>query len=140
MPALRILLIDDDPLMARIVHALLRRDGFQPEVVRAEDTEQAAEHLHRGGFDCILLDYLLPGVNGREFLQVLRQVDRHTPVVALTGAGSEEVAVAMMKAGASDYIPKAGLTHDRLSQAIADAVARARQRGRDARNLDVRDR
>lgn len=137
MPPLRLLLIDDDPLMARIVQALLRRDGFAPEVATATDTEQAADLLQRGGFDCILLDYLLPGANGEEFLRVLRQVDKHTPVVALTGAGSEDVAVAMMKAGAADYVPKAGLTHDRLAQAVTGAVERARREGRAARNLDL---
>jgi CheY-like chemotaxis protein len=132
MPALRLLLVDDDPLMARIVASLLKRDGIAADITTATDSEQAADLLHRGGFDCILLDYLLPGVNGQEFLQLLRQVDRSTPVVALTGAGSEEVAVGMMKAGATDYVPKAGLTHDRLAEAIANAVAAGRQR-RDGR-------
>jgi signal transduction histidine kinase len=95
----------------------------------------------RGGaapFDCVLLDYQLPGTTGLDVLRALRDgagaAGAEVPVVMLTGQSDPETAVALIKAGAADFIPKGGLTADRLARVVGGAVrvANAERARRDA--------
>jgi signal transduction histidine kinase/CheY-like chemotaxis protein len=73
-----------------------------------------------------VLDYNIPGGDGLTLLRALRAQGLQLPVVMLTGHGDEQVAVELMKSGASDYIPKAQLTPDRLAKSVRYAVDLAR--------------
>jgi PAS domain S-box-containing protein len=73
-------------------------------------------------FDCVFLDYQLPGMDGLAVLRAVREKGIKTPVVILTAKGDEQLAVEMMKAGASDYVPKAHMTPQRLGQSLQHAV------------------
>ena len=82
----------------------------------------------------VLLDYLLPDIDGLEFLQVLSTKIQPLPaVIMLTGQGSEQVAVEAMKMGAQDYLVKSQLASERLTQAVRLALLQQRLRQRIAR-------
>jgi signal transduction histidine kinase len=95
-------------------------------VEEACDAPGALKAASSESFDCILLDYYLPGCDGFDLLRRVRRESPRTPVVMLTGHGDEHTAVELMKAGAADYIAKNGLTGDRLVQSLRYATERQR--------------
>jgi PAS domain S-box-containing protein len=130
---LRLLLVEDDELDRRAVRRCLQQCGIP---VTAEDATSAEETLQRIAsvrYDCVLLDYYIPGVTGLALFQKIREVASAMPVVIFTGRGDEDIAVELMKAGAADYLPKASLTPERLASSLRhiielSAVAEARRR------------
>jgi PAS domain S-box-containing protein len=82
--------------------------------------------LAPGAYDCVLLDYYLPGVDTVALLQRMRAVAGDVPIVVITGRGDEDIAVEFMKAGAVDYLPKASLTPERLTTSFRYALEMAR--------------
>jgi len=120
---LRILLVDDDEIDRRAVKRLLRQAGMDAEVEEQPDRTGALAAAERRRFDCVLLDYRLPGTDGIALLRSLRERGIGIPVVALTGQGDEEVAVELMKAGAADYLNKNSLTAERLERSLRYALA-----------------
>ena len=114
----RILQIEDDEFDRLSFRRSLRAANINAEVCTAEDDRTAMEILNRQQFDCIFLDYLLPGTDGLSLLKRIRETDNFTPIVVVTSQGDQNLAVEMMKAGAMDYITKKLLTPDGLSQTI----------------------
>jgi PAS domain S-box-containing protein len=100
----RILYIEDDPGLSRLVRARLETEGFRVELCAtgAEGLAVFDEALH----DLVIIDYQLPDYNGLQVLEALVTRGVTTPVIIATGAGSEEIAVRAMKLGAADYINK----------------------------------
>lgn len=128
---LRILIVDDSPEDRTLYRRLLAQfpsPGVQ--VVEAELGEEGLDVYQAEPLDCILLDYHLPDLEGLEFLDELARVSGEVPVpvLVLTGQGSETVAAETLKAGASDYLPKASLTFASLERAVRNAVEKARLR------------
>ena len=121
-PALRLLLVDDDEVDRLAVKRLLRQTRFEVTVEERADRASALA-FGPGAFDCVLLDYNLPGGDGVEILHEIRAKGDSVPVIALTGQGDEEVAVALMKAGAADYLNKNSLTAERLERSLRYALA-----------------
>src|SRR2546428_2360670 len=107
MPA-RVLLIEDNPETARLLAGGLGA-GSAPFGGTAVGSARAGlAPLAQQEVDCVLLDCRLPDADGLECLRQVRQRCPDVPVVVITGAGSEEVAVEAMKLGASDYLVKHG--------------------------------
>jgi DNA-binding response OmpR family regulator len=102
-PAGRILVIDDDPMLAEVVARYLVRDGFEVEVCGngRDGLERALVVLP----DLVVLDLMLPILSGVEVFRRLRRV-APIPVVMLTARGSEEDRVAGLELGADDYVAK----------------------------------
>src|SRR5512144_3206088 len=119
----RILLIDDDTVDRLAVRRAITAAALNAEVVDAQDPDAAIEALKRDTFDCVLLDYHLPGIDGMQLLRTLRSSGILCPVVVLTGQGGEQIAVDLMKAGAADYLQKQHLTPDRLGRSLRYALA-----------------
>jgi two-component system, cell cycle sensor histidine kinase and response regulator CckA len=121
---LRILLIDDDAVDRLAVRQALRQTGLQVEVWEAMDGARGLWLFQKEAFDCVLLDYRLPDIDGLEFLHALSGVnsDKCVPIVMLTGLGSEIIAVEAMKRGVHDYLVKESLKPEMLQRAILNAI------------------
>src|SRR6202790_3968172 len=102
MPA--ILIVEDEAKMRRLLELNLGDDGFTP--FSAGDAETGLKLLRENPIDLILTDLKLPGMNGLEFLQIVKRQNTALPVVVMTTFGGVETAVDAMKAGASDYVLK----------------------------------
>jgi DNA-binding response OmpR family regulator len=134
---LRILLVDDEISFLMAVAAALQERGFTVET--CESGEEAIELLQRESFAVILLDYRLPGISGINVLQWMHEQKMETPVVMMTGAGSEVVAVEAMSLGAYDYLPKELIEIDHLPITINSANERYLfRKEREARSADDR--
>jgi two-component system response regulator AtoC len=99
-----ILVVDDERTLARVVKVFLTEAGYETEV--AGDAESAFEMLERLKPDVVFTDFRLPGMNGIELLQKVREFDPTISVVVMTAFGTIEGAVEAVKLGAFDYIKK----------------------------------
>jgi two-component sensor histidine kinase len=136
----QILYVDDDPALARLVQRALVRRGH--DVAHAASAEAGLERLGAGGIDVIALDHFLPTGTGLDFLETLRSLPSPPPVVYVTGAADATIAVAALKAGATDYVLKTVGDEflELLGTAIDQAIEKARlQRERDQAEQEVRD-
>jgi two-component sensor histidine kinase len=135
-----ILYVDDDPDLARLIERVLTRRGYNVE--SAANSEEGLARLRQGGIDVVALDHLLPTGTGLDFLNELNRQPSPPPVVYVTGAAETVVAVAALKAGAADYVPKAASDDflELLGSAIDQAVEKARlEHERDRAEREVRE-
>ena len=119
---LKILVVDDDEVDRMVVRRALRAAGIDADVTEAEDARTGLKILQEVPFDCAFLDYQLPGGDGLRVLREAREAGVHTPIVMLTGQENTELAVEMMKTGATDYVPKGAVSAERLERSIRTAL------------------
>lgn len=100
----RILAVDDDPLVLRMVSHLCADCGWKLET--AETGESCVEAFARFRPDALILDNILPDATGLEILRQLRSLDVHLPVLVVTAQGTTITAIEAMKWGAFDYLAK----------------------------------
>src|SRR5881296_3010095 len=100
----RVLIIEDERKVLRSLERGLRAEGF--EVVAATSGETGYELAASQRFDCLVLDRMLPGLDGLEVLQHLRQAGNTVPVLILTARDAVEDRVGGLDAGADDYLVK----------------------------------
>ncbi len=124
----RILYVDDDAAISRLVQKHLQRTGCQ--VTLAADGTSGIALAKSGAFDVVALDHYMPGQDGLEVLAALRQLPRPPPVVFVTAAEEPRIAVTALKEGAADYVLKdvSGGFLDALSAAIGRAMEQDRLR------------
>jgi DNA-binding response OmpR family regulator len=99
----RILVVDDEERMVRFIRMNLEHDGFQ--VVEAFNGKQAVQKLRDTTPDLILLDVMMPDIDGFEVLETIRE-GSSVPVIMLTAKGEEDDRVRGLELGADDYITK----------------------------------
>jgi CheY-like chemotaxis protein len=101
-----VLVIDDDPTNRLLLRRGLEREGLRVET--AADGVEALERLARPGIDLVLLDLLMPRLNGHEVLARMRADSRlrHVPVIVVSGADETAEAVRCIELGADDFLPK----------------------------------
>ena len=99
----KILLVEDEPNIARFVELELTHEGY--EITKAEDGREGLKLAEGGGFDLMLLDIMLPGLNGLEVLRRLRKSSQ-LPVIMLTARDAVMDKVTGLDMGADDYITK----------------------------------
>ena len=104
LPAVRILLVDDDKAICEYMQTLLERDGFQVKAL--SDPTGVEDEVRNGGYHLIILDLMMPKLDGIEVLRRIRKLDTDIAVVIFTGFPNLESAVASMKLDAVDYIKK----------------------------------
>jgi DNA-binding response OmpR family regulator len=119
----RVLLIEDQPALARGLSDTLRAQGF--DVTVAADGAQGLDAATRGHADLILLDVMLPKVNGYEICRAVRAQGLDVPILMLTAKGRETDVVLGLNLGADDYITKPF----RVAELIARVHAFLRRRG-----------
>jgi DNA-binding NtrC family response regulator len=102
-----ILIADDDPVQRRLLETMVRRFGYQPECV--EHGEAALSRLsaaHLPAISCLILDLVMPDLDGMAVLERMKARNLHTPVIVQTAHGSIETVISAMRAGASDFVVK----------------------------------
>ncbi len=99
----KILVVDDEERMARFIRLNLEHDGFQ--VIEAYNGTKAIQQLRDSLPDCVLLDVMLPDIDGFEVLQLIREISS-VPVIMLTAKGEEDDRVHGLELGADDYVTK----------------------------------
>ncbi|HYO74004.1 MAG TPA: sigma-54 dependent transcriptional regulator [Archangium sp.] len=133
----KILVIDDEANLRKVLAAMLRRDGF--DVTVAADGEQGLAEFNKNGADIVVTDLVMPKAGGMEVLRAVNAANPDVPVIIITAHGTVDSAVEAIKAGAFDYvtkpfdqaelsavIAKAAKAHDVAQRSVrADAKARA---------------
>jgi len=124
----RILIIDDEEHVRWVTALALEAAGYG--VGEAADGSAGLQAFGDGsGWDCVILDQRMPGMDGLQVLHQIRERDQGACVVMVTAYASIELAVDAMKLGASDFVRKP-MTPDILRNAIAAALSKAVQRGK----------
>lgn len=99
-----VLVVDDEPTIAEVVSRYLERAGYQTRI--AADGIAAVDAAATQRPDLVVLDLMLPGIDGLEVMRRLREQDRGTPVILLTAKGEESDRVIGLRLGADDYVVK----------------------------------
>ncbi|MFH1403025.1 MAG: response regulator [Candidatus Altiarchaeota archaeon] len=122
---MRIMCVDDNPADQKMIEHTLTRTLDEEFLFHTSNTaQQLYERLESEKCDIILLDYKLGSDDGIEILKNLRERGDDTPIVFLTGQGSEEIACEALKYGAHDFLTKDQLKSARLAQVIKNIVKR----------------
>ncbi len=119
--ARRILVVDDDRAFRLSTAQLLRQDGHEVDV--AGDAAEAVERLEAGGFDLVLLDMRMPGMDGLTAVEVLRTRGLRAPILMISGFGTIDTAVESIHRGADHFLSKP-VDPDVLSAKVAELMER----------------
>jgi two-component system, OmpR family, response regulator len=103
-PVKRVLLVEDDFHLSEILRMHLQADGYAVE--HAGDGRQGLALVERGGWDAIVLDLMLPGIDGLEICRRARDLARYTPIIITSARGSEVHRILGLEMGADDYLAK----------------------------------
>lgn len=124
---LRLLLVEDSPDDAALVVLALRQAGLEPELRRVDSAAGLINALDTDDWNLVISDYNLPGFSGADALQLLRNRFPDTPFIVVSGCIGEEAAVALLKAGADDYVMKDNLARlaPAVERSLKDAAIRA---------------
>jgi two-component system response regulator PilR (NtrC family) len=122
----RILIVDDEPVVADVLGTLLRKEGH--EVFAVSDASSGRRYLEsEGPWDAVLLDVMLPDANGLDVLRWIRERDSDTAVLMITAFGTVENAVTAMKLGAFHYLTKP-FKNEEVRHLVAQAAKTTRLR------------
>jgi len=119
----KVMIVEDDSLLAELLIASLRKANF--ETIFAPDAEEARKELDKQLLpDIILLDIILPGMNGFELLKIIKKEDRlkSIPVIVLSNLGSDQDKKKGMELGAVAYIVKANILPEDLIKKIKEVT------------------
>jgi two-component system KDP operon response regulator KdpE len=129
----RILVVDDEERMVRFIRLNLEHDGFQ--VIEAYNSQQAMDRLRENLPDLILLDVMLPDIDGFEMLRMVRE-NHDIPVIMLTAKSEEDDRVRGLELGADDYVTKPFSPRELVSRVRA-VLRRTEARGQSTGVINV---
>ncbi|CAM4027621.1 response regulator transcription factor [Bordetella tumulicola] len=134
----RILIVEDDVHIADLLNLHLRDEGYA--VTHAADGEAGLRHLESGRWDALVLDLMLPGVDGLEICKRARAMTRYTPIIITSARSSEVHRILGLELGADDYLAKPFSMLElvaRIKALLRRADALERNARLDAGRLDV---
>lgn len=117
----KVFIIDDDAAVRASIQGLLKSEGLQSESF--ESAEEFLKTKRPDGPSCLILDVSLPGINGLEFQQQLKDAGLQVPIIFITGHGDIPMSVEAMKSGALEFLTKP-FRDDTLLEAIRQALAK----------------
>jgi len=131
---LRVLIVDDDEVDRMAIRRTLSKMNFQVHITETGTAQSAIEMVKRDDFTWVLMDYRLPDMDGISLVRKLRKSMVSIPLIVLTGQGDEQIAVDLMKAGASDYLAKSRITPEILARMLHNSlrIYRAEKRAAEA--------
>jgi DNA-binding response OmpR family regulator len=103
-PAKRVLIVEDDMHIADLLRLHLQDEGYQ--VTHCADGTQGLAQVRAGGWDALILDIMLPGVDGLEICRQARAMTTYTPIIITSARSSEVHRILGLELGADDYLPK----------------------------------
>ena len=119
---IRILYIDDNHMDRALVRDSLEKEHGGFTITEAKSQVEFEKLFHKNDFDLVLTDFNILGFEGLQVLEMVKSTSPATPVIIVTGTGSEEVAVEAMKKGASDYVIKTPGHMQRLPKTIISVL------------------
>lgn len=120
--SIRILIVDDDEVDRMAVRYALIESGLSIISTEASTCAEAIELLETNHFDCTFVDYGLPDQSGLLLIQAARRLKVNHPLVVLTGQNNTQIAVELMKSGATDYLAKSQISPTSLAQVLRNAI------------------
>ena len=142
---MRVLIAEDEVSTAKALKVLLEKSKFSVDIVH--NGLDAWSYIEAGSYEVIVLDIMMPGMNGIEVLTKIRKAGNKTPVMMLTAKAEVEDRVAGLEAGADDYLPKPFATTEliarvkalgRRSEAYSDAEQKVGNLTLDANRYEMR--
>jgi DNA-binding response OmpR family regulator len=119
MKETHILVMEDDASISAALDMILTEAGYDVDV--AETGEAALELFEQKGFDLIIADLKLPGINGMEVIKQIKEKKPEMEVIVITGVGTQPIAEEALTLGAHDFLPKP-FTDDQIKTAINEAL------------------
>ena len=103
-----VLLVDDEPQLLELTKFFVEKTDRDIRVATASSAKEAVAMMETGPYDAVVCDYQMPGMDGLEFLKILRSQKNDIPFVLFTGKGREDVAIDALNSGADFYLQKGG--------------------------------
>jgi DNA-binding response OmpR family regulator len=116
----RVLIIEDEPAISRVLDLKLKQLGVDTTVVN--DGTLACDLVKTKNFDCILLDLILPGVDGFIILEEIRKKSKTSKVIVMTNLGQPEDKLRVEKLGITAYYVKSEVSITKLVESVRDAL------------------
>lgn len=101
----KLLIVDDEPDMLKLLSMIIR-EKTPYEVTTTNNPLEALDFVKKGGFDIVIADLKMPGLDGIELLDAVKRVDQDIPVIIITAYGTVESAAETIKKGGFDFITK----------------------------------
>jgi DNA-binding NtrC family response regulator len=101
----KLLIVDDEPDMLKLLGMILR-DKTKYEIITTNNPVEALDLVKRGGYDLVITDLKMPGLDGIEMLDAVKNYDVDIPVIMMTAYGTIETAEEALRKGAFDFITK----------------------------------
>ncbi len=101
----KILIVDDEPDMLKLVNKIIK-EKTQFETVSTNNPVEALDLVKKGGFDLVITDLKMPGLDGIELLEAIREFDENMPVIFITAYGTAQSAIEAIQKGGFDFITK----------------------------------
>ena len=120
---MRVLVADDEAAMTRALEALLKREHYSVDVVN--NGQDALDYGLAENYDALVLDIMMPKLDGLQVLTALREQGVATPVLLLTAKSQIEDRVAGLTGGADDYLPKPFDPREFVARAVAEPIPQA---------------
>ncbi len=118
----RVLIVDDDPAQRRILEETIKRLGFETKTCGSGDSAlQILESEDHGGISLVLLDLVMPGIDGMGVMERVASKAGMPPIIVQTAHGSIDTAISAMRAGAVDFVVKPA-SPERLDVSIKSAL------------------
>lgn len=116
----KVLIVEDEPAIARVLDLKLKQIGIETEV--ANDGSLALDIINKDDFDCILLDLILPGADGFTVLSSIRKKSKSTKVIIMTNLGQPEDKARVEKLGITAYYVKSEVSISQLADAVKQTL------------------